>query len=432
MSLVLKECLVLDKGVLVKRNIVIDYGKIASVTDKSVDTGEVVDCSGLVALPGLIDVHVHARDSGVVGGLEHKEDFYTCSKTAVAGGVTTIIDMPNSKPPTTTIEALRKKQEAACKKMLCNFGFHFGSAQDNLGEAKNAKAAGAQGIKVYMGSSTGNMLLDDQAGLEKFFALSKEQGLPLVIHCEDESVLKQHAGKTPHSASRPPEAAVVALRRALQLVEKCGNQVHFAHVSTPEELDLIADAKKRGLRVSSGVTPHHLFLTTEDEKTLVHFGKMNPPLRHPELVEAMWKDLNAIDLIETDHAPHTLDEKGSQNPPSGVPGLETMLPLLLDAFNRGKIMLERIVELTAQTPSELFNLKGKGRLEKGFDADVVLVDLNKVKVVRGKEMSSKCGWSTFEGLELKGWPVKTFVNGNLVFDDGKFYDFKGKEVKKIG
>lgn len=339
---------------------------------------------GKVWIPGLIDCHVHFRDPGA----PEKEDWGSGSAAALAGGVTMVLDMPNTNPPTTTVEALEAKRAVAKVKSKVGFGLFFGATRDNLDEIR--KAENICGIKIYMGSSTGNLLLDDPAIWEEVFKISKEKNVPVVVHAETESMIQ--------AGQRDCECARVATEAAIALQNKIGNKLHIAHLTCKVEVELMRANKNPNL--SCEVTPHHLLFTKEDQKD--GFLKMNPPLRSKEDVEALWEGLRdgTIDCIATDHAPHTIAEKQSENPPAGVPGVEFILPLMLNAVNEGKLTLERLVELTSTNPSRIFGVPVQGQ---------VLVDMNLEKTIRREDVMSKCGWSPYESRNIKGWPIQVHL-----------------------
>lgn len=416
--------------------------KIFDVTDKYI-------------LPGLIDVHVHFRTPG----FEQKEDWFTGSKAALAGGVTTVFDMPNTNPTTIDIESLQLKREIVANTSLINYGFFVGAALDNLEKVKNL--SGIAGIKIYMGSSTGNLLVKDMKSLEGFVAEAKPL---LALHAESEECLehvmadfKGDFAPKVHSSLRPPECAEKALKDLFELVLKYKKKVHICHCSSKKELDFIRtfnnellvntllDGDIKNRLVSVEVTPHHLFLNDQAYEKLNNYARVNPPLRSEEDRKAMWQGIKdgIVTMIATDHAPHLKSEKEQEylKAPSGMPGVQSMLPLLLNAANEGNLSLEDIVRLTAFNPAHRFGVKNKGMISEGFDADFVVVDLNKEQILKNEEMYSKCGWTPFDGMKIKGVVEKTFVNGELMFDQNSsgenisakmesayFGSAKGKEV----
>ncbi len=410
---------VLKDDELVSSSIVIDGKLISEIScdgNLKIKSDKIIDGKNLVALSGLIDVHVHLREPG----LTHKEDFLSGSMAAAAGGVTTVLDMPNTNPPTTTVKALEEKRELA-KKSIVNYGFYFGATSENIDEL--LKARNIKSVKIYMGSSTGNLLLKDSEFVENVFR--RWNGI-ITVHAEDENCLEQQKGKFPmktenHGKFRPRECAVIALKKVILFARKYKRHLHIAHISTKEEVDIIKSAKKSGINISCEVTPHHLFLSENDLKNLGNFGKMNPPLREKADCDALWSELGkTIDIVATDHAPHTKEEKLEPytEAPSGVAGLETTLPLLLDAYNKKKIDLRTLIKVTSENPAKVFGIKNKGFLREGFDADIVLVEIGKVREVKDSELFTKCKWSPFNSWKLKGYPVMTFVNGNLIYSNG--------------
>jgi dihydroorotase len=395
------------------------------------------DLKGKYLLPGAIDVHVHFRTPGNT----EKEDFTSGSKAALAGGVTTVLDMPNNKPPATSQAVLDKKRELAARSCLVNYGFYIGGTPDNLAEIKKIK--GVAGVKIYMGSSTGNLLVDKKEMLEEF--MEQYPGL-MVFHAEDEAKIKENMSKIAlkdeakddakiHSLIRSPEVAVLALKTLLHLAKKYGSRVHVAHCSTADELALIK--KFKGENLSAEVTPHHLFFTTKDYKDYGNLLKVNPPIRGLTDVVAMWEGIKkgGIDMIATDHAPHLLEEKEKSymDAPSGVPGVQTMMPLMLNAVNDRKLDISKLVDLTAHNPARLFKIRNRGMIQPGYYADLTVVDMDLNKNVDGKYLWSKCGWSPYETWKLKGWPVMTLVNGQIMYEwRDKFGERQGMEVEFAG
>ena len=410
-------------GRLVRANIGIEEGRIARITDKPCK-GEKIDASGKIILPGLIDIHVHLREPG----LEGKEDISTGTKAAAAGGVTTIFEMPNTSPATTTVRLLEEKRSLMREKAVVNYGLYIGATEDNIGEIK--KAENVAGVKLYMGSSTGDLLVTGEEAIRNIF----NSGKKAVIHAEDEEMMKKNAeahreesDPHVHSMIRDDSVEASAVRRAAEIASS-PEKLHFTHVSSRKGIDLI---KKAGS--TCDVTPHHLFLTEEALRKQGNLAKMNPALKSSDDASALWEGVmsGAVSCIATDHAGHTMEEKSSGywDAPSGVPGLETMLPLLLDAVNRNKLSLEQLARLTSESPARIFGARNKGRIEEGCDADVVIVDMNKEKEVRNGELFTKCGWSPFNGWKLKGWPVTTIVNGKVAFENGAVNGIKGTEVE---
>lgn len=336
----------------------------------------------LLTLPGLIDPHVHFRTPGQ----EHKEDFLTGTKAALAGGFTTVIDMPNNNVPITTFDRLRAKKELAKKEIVCDTGMYFGSLGDNLGEFEKVKGH-VKGLKLYLNETTGNFLITQDA-LKKIFTAWPGE-MPILLHAEDDAV-----------------AAVI------EIIRQTGKKAHFCHISTSSDLKQIIKAKKENLPLTCGVTPHHLFLTERDGKRLQALGWMKPPLRSSEEQAFLWQNLDSIDVIESDHAPHTLEEKQQTPPPYGVPGLETTLPLLLTAVDEGKLKVEDIIRLCHTNPARIFSIK--------IDSDTkVEVNLWEEYRLEKKDLYTKCGWSPFQGRLMKGKIKQVFLRGTKVFANGK-------------
>ncbi len=375
-----------------------------------------LNLNNLLALPALIDPHVHFR----VPGGEHKEDWKTGAQAAIHGGVTTVFDMPNNTPAITTAEALRNKKQIIDEQLSeveipLHYYFYFGATPDNLEEIKKVKDE-IIGIKLFMGSSTGNLLVDKRSNQEQIFKLAAELNLVVAVHAEDEIKIKMQKEKFKdndsikvHGLIRDRSVAASAVAQAIEMAEFYKTKLYVLHASTKEEVDLIREAKAKGVNVSAETTPHHLFLDSEAYAVLGSKAQMNPPLRTPEDQRALWAGIadGTIDTIGTDHAPHTLEEKARAYPdsPSGVPGIETSLPLLLSAYNKGKLSLEKLVAVMSGNAQKIFELPETN--------DWVIVDLNLEKEVRNEDLKTKCGWSPFAGWKLKGWPVATVLNGKV-------------------
>lgn len=385
----------------------------------------IIDASGYHILPGVIDAHVHLRDPGAT----HKEDFATGTRAALAGGVTTILDMPNNPTPTTTRETLEAKQKIAREKAVCDFGLFVGATTENARlEFRDWRAVG---VKLYMGATTGGLLVTDFDTTFRHFTAPHQ--LPIVVHAEDNESLKFFASDSSrmrHSAKRPPLSASLAVARAIAIAGETGRHLHIAHLSTAHEIEWVKQAKSRGVSVSCEVTPHHLFLSTDDEARLGAFGIVNPPLRSPDDVRVLWENLAHVDMFATDHAPHTIEEKQSSKPPSGMPGLETMLPLLLNAAHEKRLTLQDIARMTSRNPARIFNLKSKGEIAEGFDADLIFVQLDEEYVLQ-KPWQTKCNWSPFEGTRVRGKMAQVFLRGRQVMAHGKLLAERGygKPVK---
>ncbi len=420
---------VLPTGI-VATNVLVDGARIAAI-DPAVQTtaDEVVDATGLHLMPGVIDDQVHFRDPG----LTHKEDLYTASRACAKGGVTTFLEMPNTVPNATTQALIEQKLALAAEKSLVNYGFYIGATPHNLDELR--RATRTPGIKIFIGSSTGDLLVDAQEALERIFA---ETTLPICAHCEDEATVRtnkeRYAASTDvadHSKIRDHAAAVIATRRALDLAKRHRHRFHVLHVSTADELPLIAAHDDV---ITAEACPHHLFFSIDDYARLGTLVQMNPSLKTKADAAAIWQALLAdtIQVIATDHAPHTLDEKRQPYPksPSGLPAVENSLALLLNEVHRGRCTLQQVVHWMCDAPARVWDIVNKGRIEVGYDADLVLVDLNKQQTITNETQETKARWSPWHGETLTGWPVRTWVMGHEVFRDGRFDESRrGHEAK---
>lgn len=399
--------------------VLIEKGKIATIDAAAhTEADEVVDAAGLHLLPGVVDDQVHFREPG----LTHKEDLRTASRACAKGGVTTFLEMPNTIPNATTQALLDDKRKLASEKSLVNYGFYIGATPDNVAEL--AKATNTPGIKIFIGSSTGDLLVDGQEALERIFA---ETTLPLTAHCEDESTVRANKEKfadttdvADHSRIRDVKAAMIATKRAIDLAKRHNHRFHVLHVSTGDETELLAD---HGNLITAEACPHHLFLNTGDYERLGTLAQMNPSLKTAEDNRRIWQALldGRIQVVATDHAPHTWEEKQQPYPqsPSGMPIVENSLALMLNQVSQGRCTLEQVVHWMCEAPALVWDIVNKGRIAEGYDADLVLVDLNKRAEVRNEEQLTKCGWSAWNGETLTGWPVRTWVGGHEVFREGK-------------
>ncbi len=403
----------------------IDEGKIVSISKIPPESSEVIDINGNIILPGLIDSHVHFRDPG----LTYKEDFKSGSEAAAAGGFTTVMDMPNTKPPTNTAKAFLEKQDIASKKSLVDFALHAGV--DDLDEIKKIAALKPASFKIFMD------LKDNSFFMEAFKEISKlRHNYPISIHAEDESItnyctemLKNGIDANPkiYAKARPPASEVVALSAAIGLATYYNQKIHICHVSTKKSLELINHAKINGMNITSEITPHHLFLDDSYFDKCGNFVKTNPPLRNNQNRLDL-RFINEIDIIGTDHAPHSLKEKEKNvwEAPPGIPNLETTLPLLLNQINHGHMTFHQLIQLLCKNPARIFNLKNKGRVEIGMDADFVVVDMRKEDIINPENFKTKAKYSPFEGFRVKGLPVMTLVRGNVVMENGEIFENKGK------
>lgn len=401
-------------------DVVIEDQKIASLgAPIHADADEVVNARGLFLLPGVIDDQVHFREPGFT----HKEDLRTASRACAKGGVTTFLEMPNTSPTTTTVDALHDKLHLASSKSIVNYGFYVGATPTNLLELQ--RATRTPGIKIFIGSSTGELLVDDQDALERIFG---ETTLPICAHCEDETTIRHNREKigeitsvADHSRIRDHVAAMIATKRAIDLAYRHRKRFHVLHISTADEAPLLRD--HRGL-LTGEVCLHHLFFSVKDYERLGSRIQMNPSIKNPEDCCALYGALldGTIQVIATDHAPHTLEEKAKPYPasPAGLPAVENSLALMLDQAHQGRCQVEQIVRWMCDAPARVWDIVGKGRIEVGYDADLVLVDPSKTAIIRDEQQETKCRWSPWHGQSLTGWPVRTWVMGRTVFLEGAF------------
>ncbi|MDP6444069.1 MAG: dihydroorotase [Pirellulaceae bacterium] len=411
-------------------SVLIEDEQIAAIDPASHSRAdETIDASGLYLLPGVVDDQVHFREPG----LTHKEDLEHATRACAKGGVTTFLEMPNTKPNTITQTALDEKLRLAAAKCRVNYGFYIGATPDNVGELATAQRT--PGIKIFIGSSTGNLLVDDQQALERIFA---ETTLPITAHCEDESTVRANTARyegtsdlPDHSRIRDHEAAIVATRRALSLAKRHRHRFHVLHCSTAAETELFHEHE--GL-ITAEACPHHLFFHTGDYERLGSLIQMNPAIKSAADCAGLWQALKdgLIQVIATDHAPHTWEEKQQPYPqsPSGLPAVENSLPLMLNQVNQGRCTLEQVVHWMCDAPARVWDMVDKGRIAAGYDADLVLVDLDLRRAVKHDEQLTKCRWSPWHGETLQGWPVRTWVRGQTVYAEGGIDDSaRGAEVK---
>ncbi len=415
-DLILKSGAVHTPGGMEMVDVGVRAGKIAAIGAALGDAAETIDCTGLDVLPGVIDSQVHFREPG----LEHKEDLESGSRAAVLGGVTAVFEMPNTNPNTDSADRIADKLARARHRMWCDHAFYVGATADNaeqLGELE--RMPGTAGVKIFMGASTGSLLVDDDGALSRVLASGTRR---VAIHAEDEARMnarkdfRVEGDPSSHPVWRDDESAMIATRRIIGLARQAGRRIHILHVTTPAELEYIAQHKDIA---TCEVTPQHLTLAAEDAyPRLGSHAQMNPPIRSAAHRDGLWRWLNqgVPDVLGSDHAPHTIEEKAKPYPasPSGMPGVQTLVPLLLDHVAAGRLTLRRFIELTSSGPQRVFGLVGKGRIALGYDADFTVVDLKKRWTVGSDWLASRCGWSPFEGLELTGKAIGTIVRGNRV------------------
>ncbi|WP_281015966.1 MULTISPECIES: dihydroorotase [unclassified Minwuia] len=396
-------------------------GRTAFIGDLGqADAGEVIDATGLHVLPGVIDSQVHFREPGA----EHKENLEAGMAGAALGGVTAIFEMPNTKPSTTTPEAIQDKLDRAKGRAAVDHAFYVGAAAENTPELADLELLpGVAGVKIFMGASTGNLLVPDDPSV---LAVLKSGRRRVAVHCEDEPRMNEREGlrvtgdPSSHPVWRDAESAIRATTRLLALARQAGRRIHVLHVTTAEEMVLLA-AHKDIATVEA--TPQHLTLAGEEAyPALGTLAQMNPPIRDAAHRAGLWRGLaqGVVDVIGSDHAPHTREEKAKPYPasPSGMPGVQTLVPIMLDHVNAGRLSLTRFMDLTSAGPSRVFGMAGKGRLAQGYDADYTLVDLKRTETITHAQMANISGWTPFDGKSVTGWPVMTLVRGHIVMRDG--------------
>ena len=433
-TVLIKNANIVNEGNIFKGDILIEGEYIKEISEsisaKSADV-HVFDAEGKFVLPGVIDDQVHFREPG----LTHKANIETESKAAIAGGITSFIEMPNTNPQTTTIERLEEKFEIASKTSSANYSFMFGGTNDNLDEILKVDAKKVAALKLFLGSSTGNMLVDNPEILEEIFS---KTDLLIAVHCEDETTIKnnfeayleKYGEDIPikyHPKIRSEKACYVSSSKAIELAEKTGARLHVFHLSTGKETDLFNNKiPLKDKKITAEVCIHHLWFTDEDYDEKGTLIKWNPAVKTQNDKNKLWEALldDRIDVIATDHAPHTIEEKENvyTKAPSGGPLVQHGLPAILEMYHNGKISIEKIVEKMCHNPAILFQIEKRGYIKEGYFADLVFVDLNNPWTVTKDNILYKCGWSPFEGTTFKSRITHTFVNGSLVYKNAKFYN----------
>ena len=415
---------VLPEG-MVDADVAVSGGRIRRIGALSnVRAAETIEARGLHVLPGLIDTQVHFREPG----LEHKEDLESGTRGAVLGGVVGVFEMPNTKPTTASEAAIADKLARAKGRAWCDHAFYVGATAENVEELPRLEALpGVAGVKVFIGASTGDLLVPDDATIERVLAHGRRR---VAFHCEDEYRMRERrkiaedaAHPRAHPEWRDVQSALLATTRVVALARKTGRRVHILHVTTAEEMAFLADTKDIA---SVEVLPQHLTLAApECYERLGSFAQMNPPIRDARHRDALWQALRegVVDVLGSDHAPHTREEKAKTYPasPSGLTGVQTIVPLMLDHIHAGRLTIQRLVDLMAAGPARLFGLIQKGRIAVGFDADFTLVDLGTKRTISHAMMASKSGWTPFDGMTVTGWPVGTIVRGTVVMRDGALF-----------
>ena len=434
MKILIKNAQIVNEGKIIQSDILIENDLISKIQlNISEEADQIIDASGKYLLPGVIDDQVHFREPG----LTHKGDIESESRSAIAGGTTSFIEQPNTVPNAITQELLANKYELARQKSFANYGFMMGGTNDNLEEVLKTNPRNVPGIKLFLGSSTGNMLVDNPETLENIFSNTK---MLIAVHCEDEATIRANTQKyldeygedIPvkfHHLIRSEEACYKSSSKAIKLAKKTGARLHVFHLSTAIETELFRnDIPLKDKKITAEVCVHHLTFTNEDYETKGGLIKWNPAVKTQKDKDGLWEALldNRIDVIATDHAPHAWEEKQNvyTKCPSGAPLVQHSLVVMLENYKNGKISLERIVEKMAHNPAILFRIEKRGFIREGYKADLVLVDLNQNWTVKKENILYKCGWSPLEGTEFHSKVTHTFVNGNLVYENGKISEEK--------
>jgi dihydroorotase len=406
---------------LVSADIGIRSGRVAELgAFLSATSTEIFEARGLHVLPGVIDTHVHFREPGHL----EKEDMETGSTAALLGGVTAVFEMPNTNPPTTTRALIEDKLARAAQRMHCDYAFYVGASNENIGALSELeRLPGVAGVKAFLGSSTGTLLLDKEEAISNALRSGRRR---MAVHSEDEARLKERTklampgDPRTHPLWRDPETARRSTERVLKLALGAGRRLHILHASTADELPLLAEA--RDIATVEAAVPHLTLTAPDCYERLGTYAQMNPPIRDEPHRAALWQAIaqGLIDVVGSDHAPHTRADKDGLYPqtPSGLPGVQTLVTIMLDHVNAGRLSLERFVDLTSGGPARVFGIAGKGRIARGYDADFTIVDLKAKRRIENRWIASRCGWTPYDGMETAGWPVATILRGSLVMRDG--------------
>nr|WP_318011271.1 dihydroorotase [Mesorhizobium sp. ES1-4] len=402
------------------RDVGVKGGRIAAIGDlRQATAGETINCRGLHILPGVVDSQVHFREPG----LEHKEDLETGSRAAVLGGVTTVFEMPNTNPLTTSEATLADKVQRGSGRMHCDFAFWVGGTRDNAGDVGDLeRLPGAAGIKVFMGSSTGDLLVEDDEGVASILRNTRRRA---AFHSEDEFRLRERLGEriegdpSSHPVWRDEIAALRCTERLVRIARGVRARIHVLHISTAEEILFLEQHKDVA---TCEATPHHLTLSADDYARLGTLIQMNPPVRDKRHRDGVWHGIaqGIVDVLGSDHAPHTLAEKAKSYPasPSGMTGVQTLVPIMLDHVNAGRLTLQRFVDLSSHGPQRIFGMARKGRIAAGYDADFTIVDMKRRETITNAQAGSKAGWTPYDGKQVTGWPVGTVIRGRRVMWEG--------------
>ena len=430
-SLIIKNGSCYIGGKFQNTDLALSGNKIKKIGKIDLNSSKVFDASGKVVLPGAIDTQVHFREPGA----NNAENLESGSRAAIAGGITAVFEMPNTNPPTSTFKEFNNKLKAAENRMFCNYAFYFGATPNNMKELASVNTLeGCCGVKLFAGSSTGNLLVSQEKDIEKVISNSSKI---ISVHSEDENILLsrkkfiKEGDVSSHPVWRNEECALESTKRVVRLAQKYKKKIHILHVTTKQEIDFFSE-KREG--VTFEITPQHLTLFAPDcYENLKTFSQMNPPLRSKDHHDRLWDAVkeSLVSTIGSDHAPHTKEEKNRKYPlsPSGMPGVQTLLPVMLDHVNKGKLKIEKLIKLVCENPCDLFGIKNKGYIKENYDADLTIVDMNKEVVIKDDWIESKCGWTPFNNYMVKGFPIATIVNGEIVMENGKIISpAKGKPL----
>ena len=420
-SLIIKNGSCYIQGKFQNIDIALSGNKIKKIGKVDLNSSKVFDAAGKTVLPGVIDTQVHFREPGA----NDAENLESGSRAAIAGGVTSVFEMPNTNPPTSTFKEFNNKLSAAKNRMFCNYAFYFGATPDNMKELASVNTLeGCCGVKLFAGSSTGNLLVSQEKDIEKVISNSSKI---ISVHSEDENILLsrkkfiKEGDVTSHPIWRNEDCALESTKRVVRIAQKYKKKIHILHVTTKQEIDFFSE-KREG--VTFEITPQHLTLFAPDcYEKLKTFSQMNPPIRSKDHHDRLWDAVknSLVSTIGSDHAPHTKEEKNKKYPlsPSGMPGVQTLLPVMLDHVNKGKLKIEQLITLVCENPCDLFGIKNKGYIKENYDADLTIVDMNKEVVIKDSWIESKCGWTPFNNYKVKGFPVATIVNGEIVMENSK-------------
>ena len=421
LDLIIKNGQCYINGRLEDKDIAVKNGKILNIGEISDETKEIYDAKNQIVLPGCIDTQTHFREPGSTD----TEDLHSGSKAAVAGGITAVFEMPNTNPPTSNIKEFQRKLDLAKNRMYCNYAFYFGATADNVNQLAELKdLEGCCGIKLFAGSSTGNLLVADEKDIDKVF---KNCSKVVAVHSEDEEILNKNkkliknGDVHSHPVWRSEECAMSSTRRIVRIAEKYNKKAHVLHITTKQEIDFLSQHKGN---ITFEITPQHLTIYAPDcYDKLGTYAQMNPPIRDKSHYDRLWYGVknNLNDTIGSDHAPHLIENKEKEYPnsPSGMPGVQTLMPVMLNHVNNGKLTLSQLVKLVCENPIKIFGIVNKGFIKEQYDADFTIIDMNKIIEIKNENIESKCKWSPFNGFKFKGTPVSTIVGGKIKMKNGK-------------